>query len=108
MVVLGAIIVDGTSSTIHVGEHPEAIHASWAHGQNVFDQCCPVNARPPYEYGEELTSQHPGGVNCLFVDGSVHIISYTIQSNNTPPEPLGVWQRICIRNDGLPVDLSGL
>ena len=41
-------------------------------------------------------------------NGSIHFIAYSIQSNNTPPDPLGVWQRLCIRNDGLPVDLNGL
>jgi len=71
-------LTDGSSQTIHVGEDPEAINALWASGHNVFDQCCPINARPPYELGEELTSQHPGGVNTLFGDGSVHFIKQTI------------------------------
>ena len=71
-------ISDGTSQTIQVGEAPEAINAMWASGHNVFDQSAPINARPPLEYGEELTSQHPGGANVLFADGSVHFLKQTI------------------------------
>jgi prepilin-type N-terminal cleavage/methylation domain-containing protein len=36
------------------------------------DQSAPINARPPSEFGEELTSKHPGGVYTLFGDGSAH------------------------------------
>ena len=72
-----AQITDGASQTIHVGEDPEAINAMWVSGHNIFDQSAPINARPPSEYGEELTSQHPGGVNTLFADGSVHFLKNT-------------------------------
>ena len=72
-----AQITDGASQTIIVGEDPEAINAMWVSGHNTFDQSAPINARPPSEYGEELTSQHPGGVNTLFADGSVHFLKNT-------------------------------
>jgi prepilin-type N-terminal cleavage/methylation domain-containing protein/prepilin-type processing-associated H-X9-DG protein len=68
-------ITDGASQTIEVGEDPEAINAMWVSGHNIFDQSAPINARPPSEFGEELTSQHPGGVNTLFADGSVHFLA---------------------------------
>ena len=61
----------------------------WISGHNIFDQSAPINARPPTEYGEELTSQHPGGVNTLFADGSVHFLK-----NQTNPVPLAA---LCTR-----------
>ena len=69
-----AQITDGASQTIAVGEDPEAINAMWISGHNIFDQSAAINARPPSEYGEELTSQHPGGANTVFADGSVHFL----------------------------------
>ena len=73
-----ADITDGSSLTIMAGEDPEAIHALWMSGHNIFDQSAPINARPPVEYGEELTSQHPGGANVVFGDGSVHFLKNTM------------------------------
>ena len=93
-----AAITDGTSNTIQVGEDPEAINAFWISGHNLFDQSAPVNARPPFEYGEELASQHPGGVNVLLCDGSVRFLKQT-----TAPRPLAA---LCTRNGGEVLDAS--
>jgi prepilin-type N-terminal cleavage/methylation domain-containing protein/prepilin-type processing-associated H-X9-DG protein len=93
-----AQITDGSSQTLTVGEDPEAIHALWISGHNVFDECCPINARPPYEYGEELASRHPGGVNVLFGDGSVHFLKNSINSV--------VLSALCTRASGEVIDDS--
>ena len=93
-----AQIIDGGSLTILVGEAPEAINAIWASGHNIFDQSAPINARPPTEYGEELTSQHPGGVNVLLGDGSVRFLK-----NTTNVVPLSA---LCTRASGEVIDAS--
>jgi prepilin-type processing-associated H-X9-DG protein len=54
------------------------------------------------ELAGRFGSSHLGGFNAVFADGSVRVISYAVQSNNDPKN-LGTWQRICIRNDGLPI-----
>lgn len=46
-------------------------------------------------------SRHPGGVNVLLCDGSVHFIQDGIDSN-TDPQNLGTWQRLGWINDGQP------
>jgi prepilin-type N-terminal cleavage/methylation domain-containing protein/prepilin-type processing-associated H-X9-DG protein len=117
-----ASISDGTSNTLMLGEkrlRPELVGQLQLHDDQGYtagwdrDEVCWATIPPAQDrHGEDgyyqFGSAHPAGFNAVFVDGSVHFISYTIQSNNTPPDPLGIWQRICIRNDGLPVDLNGL
>jgi prepilin-type processing-associated H-X9-DG protein/prepilin-type N-terminal cleavage/methylation domain-containing protein len=93
-----ARITDGSSLTILAGEAPEAINAMWVSGHNIFDQSAPINARPPTEFGEELTSQHPGGVNVLFADGSVRFLK-----NSTNVQTLSA---LCTRANGEVVDAS--
>jgi prepilin-type N-terminal cleavage/methylation domain-containing protein/prepilin-type processing-associated H-X9-DG protein len=48
-------------------------------------------------------SQHPGGANFLFADGSVHFIKETINMGNpsgTPPLSKGVYRQLSTRNGG--------
>jgi prepilin-type N-terminal cleavage/methylation domain-containing protein/prepilin-type processing-associated H-X9-DG protein len=78
-----AEVRDGASQTIQVGEDPGAIHAIWADGHNIFDQAFAINARPAVEFGQELTSEHPGGVNVLFADGSARFLKETTSRPTT-------------------------
>jgi prepilin-type processing-associated H-X9-DG protein len=113
-------IPDGTSNTLLVGDKrlrpdkmgqpqpddDQGFTCGWDRDTISWGVSPPARDRPG-EAGDYLFgSSHPSGFNVVFCDGSVRHLQYTIQSNNTPPAPLGVWQRICIRNDGLPLDSS--
>ena len=50
-------------------------------------------------------SMHGGGVMTCFCDGSVHWISDFIQLG-TSPSGLGVWDKLNLSNDGMPIDAS--
>jgi prepilin-type N-terminal cleavage/methylation domain-containing protein/prepilin-type processing-associated H-X9-DG protein len=128
-------IPDGTSNTILAGERDRiiGIGAIWAGrrvtggalgGQarerpnvpylgNRGSSCC-SNEQPsppdPCRRGG-FTSSHPGGVNFVFFDGSVHFISDTIESDptmvscNAPNKSNYLYQKLFWPDDGLPVSL---
>ena len=62
------------------------------------------NARKRHSFG----SDHPGGVNFAYVDGSTHFLQVNINNNQTSwsqhrdgIQVIGTFQRLAARNDGL-------
>ena len=121
---LGAIkladITDGTAQTLVVGEkqlNPAAFGLSaddnepyctpgWNNDWEVYRRglLCPApdfpdptdTSSPSQVFG----SAHTGGFNCVFADGSVRFIRYSVS--------LTTWQRVCVRNDNEVYNASDL
>jgi prepilin-type N-terminal cleavage/methylation domain-containing protein/prepilin-type processing-associated H-X9-DG protein len=111
-----AEITDGMSNTVFYGEHDVSLliddteriveGPQWAggwYGSTIFTSFYPINPKGKVEdeYGDGLcrafigavSSEHPGGANIAFVDGSVKFISDTIDSwaiDVNRATPLGV------------------
>jgi prepilin-type N-terminal cleavage/methylation domain-containing protein/prepilin-type processing-associated H-X9-DG protein len=114
-------IPDGSSNTLLVGEkrlNPSRAGQTQAHDDQGFtsgwdrDEACwcrvpPAQDRPGEDGFYQFGSRHTGGFNAAFGDGSVRFVKYSVQSNMTAA-PFGVWQRLCIRNDGTPVGADDL
>ncbi len=124
---LGApnIIPDGTSNTLLVSEKhlntavfgPDQWNDDecYTAGYDQDTLCWALEAPAPdsqnranYRNAEgRFGSSHIGVFNALLADGAVRTIRDSIQSKNDPKD-LGVWQRVCIRNDRLTFNLDDL
>jgi prepilin-type N-terminal cleavage/methylation domain-containing protein len=69
--------------------------------------CIPAPDTPGVTGRWTFGSVHPATFNAVFADGSVRTIRYSVQFNNMAPD-YGVFQRVCIRNDGLTYSLVDL
>jgi prepilin-type N-terminal cleavage/methylation domain-containing protein/prepilin-type processing-associated H-X9-DG protein len=74
-------IHDGTSSTLIVSEDSAGPAAQWINGQNVFDQSLPINSPDAPWFDNEIRSEHPGGANAVFCDGSMRFLNETMELN---------------------------
>lgn len=115
-------VTDGTSSTLLVAEsrvhrgymesggccsdNESAWNSGFAddvvrHGNNnpplrdVFDTAIPDSI-----VDGDFGSSHPGGMNAVFTDGSVHTVHYTVDAD--------VFRRACVRNEGESFSMSDL
>jgi prepilin-type processing-associated H-X9-DG protein len=82
-------ILDGTSHTILVGEAPEGIHSFWISVRNLAQQSAPINAPAAfapnfvfYDFGQIISSYHPGGAQVVFADGSVRFLLETMDARS--------------------------
>lgn len=102
-----ADILDGLSQTVLVGERSSELgYATWA-GIPSGDQCAPgmvlgSASYPPNEDADDIhnfSSWHPAGAQFLFADGSVRLLTDTID--------IRVYHALCTRAGGEPVDSGG-
>lgn len=114
-----ADVIDGTSSTVMVGEkqlnramfgqstddNESYCTPGWNGDWEVYrwgadppepDCHLPGNTKPSQAFG----SAHPTGFTCAFADGSVRFIRYSVNATT--------WRRVCVRNDNQPVSLNDL
>ena len=81
---------DGTSSTLIVSEDSGWRDGQWINGRNVFDVSDAVNS--PRSFENEIRSEHPGGANGLFCDGSARFLTETMN--------IRILAAICTRAGG--------
>jgi prepilin-type N-terminal cleavage/methylation domain-containing protein len=81
----------------------------WADMAPAFDRY--DNTANGDDSGTNFGSMHIAGFCAAFCDGSVRMIDYDVSSNYKQSAPtayssMGVFQKLCIRNDGQPVSLD--
>jgi prepilin-type processing-associated H-X9-DG protein len=85
-----AQITDGTSHTLVISEDTQRDDATWINALNLFDVAYPINQGPALD--PDIHSNHPGGANGLFADGSVRFLKDSIE--------LWILAAICTRAGG--------
>jgi prepilin-type processing-associated H-X9-DG protein len=75
-----ADVRDGTADTLVVSEDAAWTDGQWINGLNIFDQKYAINFVPssPRLWENEIRSDHPGGANGAFCDGSARFLSETM------------------------------
>ncbi|MEM9586939.1 MAG: DUF1559 domain-containing protein [Planctomycetota bacterium] len=72
---------DGLSTTLCNGEDVVGPDSQWINGHNVFVQSHPINSKLAWIGDNEIRSQHPAGAMVLFLDGSVHLLNESLDTN---------------------------
>ena len=80
-------VTDGASKTLIISEDSGYADGQWINGRNIFDQAYAINKAPAIE--NDIRSEHPGGAQGLFCDGSLRFLSEMID--------LRVLAAICTR-----------
>lgn len=70
------MITDGTSHTVMIAEDTQRDDGQWINALNLFDVAAPINRGPAWD--PDIHSDHPGGANGLFADGSVRFLRETL------------------------------
>ncbi len=83
-------IRDGTSTTLGISEDAGWADGQWINGRNIFDQAFAINRAPRFE--NDIRSDHPGGANGLFLDGSARFLREQV--------PLRTLAALCTRAGG--------
>ena len=94
-----AQVTDGTSNTMIAVEDTGrgfTMDGEWANGENIFMVEYSINIRQD----NEIWSDHPGGAEGLYCDGSAHFLSETLDE--------ATLAAICTRDGGETVDWSKL